>query len=168
MSHLFTQIAQERQQQEATVQAVQAVSAVPASDPPLTQPKPGDRTGQVQAAPIPTRAEQPNDRTVSPNGATERSDRARVATDPTGQPTPARAPSATVMAEMAQGIPPAHKRLTERYSFEIYADQKRLIRNVQTLYEERTGQRLPKSRIIREALDTYLRRVLGEPSGAEE
>ena len=71
------------------------------------------------------------------------------------------------MDEMTQGIVKEKKRLTERYSFEIYSDQKPLIRKVQSIYEEHTGKSLPKSRVIREALEEYLNRVLNETSTVE-
>lgn len=51
-------------------------------------------------------------------------------------------------------------RSTERYSFEIFTDQKESILEIKYRYEKRTGQRLSKSRIIREALDIYFDQVL--------
>jgi hypothetical protein len=48
------------------------------------------------------------------------------------------------------------KRRTERYSFEIFSDQKEDIQEVCNLYEERTGQKLSASRLIREVLDSFL------------
>jgi hypothetical protein len=48
------------------------------------------------------------------------------------------------------------KRATERYSFEIYSDQKQDIQRVCDLYEQATGKKLSASRLIREVLDTFL------------
>lgn len=48
------------------------------------------------------------------------------------------------------------KRPSERYSFEIYSDQKEDIQRVCELYEEKTGQHLSASRLIREVLDSFL------------
>ena len=54
------------------------------------------------------------------------------------------------------------KRPTERYSFEIYTDQKDKILEIKYQYERRTSKRLPKSRVIREALDLYFDQVIDE------
>jgi hypothetical protein len=48
------------------------------------------------------------------------------------------------------------KRPSERYSFEIYSDQKEDIQRVCELYEQKTGQHLSASRLIREVLDSFL------------
>ena len=48
------------------------------------------------------------------------------------------------------------KRDTERYSFEIYTDQKEDIQHVCNLYEASTGKKLSASRFIREVLDYVL------------
>lgn len=48
------------------------------------------------------------------------------------------------------------KRATERYSFEIYSDQKEDIQQICELYEQATGKKLSASRLIREVLDTFL------------
>jgi hypothetical protein len=48
------------------------------------------------------------------------------------------------------------KRLTERYSFEIYTDQKEDIQRVCDRYEKSTGKKLSASRLIREVLDYFL------------
>lgn len=53
-----------------------------------------------------------------------------------------------------------NKRKTERYSFEIYTDQKGSIEELRFLYNKRTGKKLSASRIIREALEEYLTKTL--------
>lgn len=52
------------------------------------------------------------------------------------------------------------KRKTERYSFEIYTDQKEDIEKLRHLYEKETGLKLPASRLIREVLDSFLPEAL--------
>jgi hypothetical protein len=52
------------------------------------------------------------------------------------------------------------KRKTERYSFEIYTDQKGRIEELRYLYNKKTGKKLSVSRIIREALEEYLDKTL--------
>jgi len=55
-----------------------------------------------------------------------------------------------------QAVLAVDKRQTERYSFEIYTDQKADIEQVCRLYEQATGKKLSASRLIREVLDTFL------------
>lgn len=60
------------------------------------------------------------------------------------------------MAELVAGPAFETKRLTERYSFEIYTDQIHKINKLKYLYYERFSKHLSKSRIIRDALDEML------------
>jgi len=64
----------------------------------------------------------------------------------------------TVLQELRQGVEEttAH---TERYSFEIYPDQKDRIKELQDLYQQKTGRKLSASRILREGLDMYLEKA---------
>lgn len=55
-----------------------------------------------------------------------------------------------------QAVLEVDKRATERYSFEIYSDQKEDIQQVCDQYEKVTGKKLSASRLIREVLDTFL------------
>lgn len=57
------------------------------------------------------------------------------------------------------------KRLTERYSFEIYTDQKETINDVKYLYYKKTGRKVSSSELIRDALDLFLARVLEKLEG---
>lgn len=66
----------------------------------------------------------------------------------------------SVLEELNRGALEVNKRPTERYSFEIYTDQKQKIRDLQYRYEKKMGKRLSSSRIIREALEMYLDDVL--------
>jgi hypothetical protein len=69
------------------------------------------------------------------------------------------AASETLLDEIAEGAP-AHRRPTERYSFEIYTDQKPAIEELQYQFRKRTGTKLSSSRIIREAIAAYLPEAL--------
>jgi|SRR5882762_863038 len=55
-----------------------------------------------------------------------------------------------------QAVLESDKRQTERYSFEIYSDQREDIQAICDLYEKATGNKLSASRLIREVLDTFL------------
>lgn len=64
----------------------------------------------------------------------------------------------TLMDEVQDGtVSPV--RATERYAFEIYTDQKKLLNRIRYLYEEKTGKKLPASRILREAIEPYLKEL---------
>lgn len=52
------------------------------------------------------------------------------------------------------------KRLTERYSFEIYSDQKETINDAKYLYYKKTGSKVSSSELIRDALDIFLTRLM--------
>jgi hypothetical protein len=81
--------------------------------------------------------------TEKPNASTERSKR-------------------TVLEEIENGPTPLPMRETSRYSFEIYDDQKQSIEDLQYLFKKKTGKKLSSSRIIREAIDEFLREALGK------
>jgi hypothetical protein len=55
-----------------------------------------------------------------------------------------------------QAILALDKRATERYSFEIYSDQKQDIALLCEQYEKQTGHKLSASRFLREVLDYFL------------
>ncbi len=65
----------------------------------------------------------------------------------------------SLLAEIAEGVPDL-RRPTERYSFEIYTDQKPHIEELQYRFKQRTGTKLSASRIIREAIAAYLPEAL--------
>ena len=50
----------------------------------------------------------------------------------------------------------SNKRETERYSFEIFSDQKEDLKELCALYKAKTGNSLSSSRVLRELLDTFL------------
>lgn len=93
-----------------------------------------DRTEQVN------RTTEPTERTEQPMMQSERKNR-------------------TVLEDVEQGTEDT-RRATERYSFEIYIDQKGSIEEVQYLYKKKTGKKLSASRIIREAIDEYIEKTL--------
>lgn len=66
-----------------------------------------------------------------------------------------------------ESILAVNKRKTERYSFEVYTDQKEDIQLLCDMYEQTTGKKLSASRLIREVLDTFLPEAIKtyEPGG---
>jgi hypothetical protein len=105
----------------------------------------------------PTNHGQPNgaservNRTVKPNATTERPKR-------TGKPNgKTERVKRTVFTELKKGVVEEGKRKTKRYSFEIYLDQEETINQLKAKYQVKTGKRLSGSRVIREALDVYLK-----------
>lgn len=67
--------------------------------------------------------------------------------------------------ERANGIAgeaatPGHERVTKRMSYEGDVEHERLIKEIQHLYYTKTGKNLSSSRVIREALDEYLPKLL--------
>jgi len=92
------------------------------------------------------RTEKPNERTERANATTERLDRTVDI-------------QTSVLQEIKEGVKD-EKRPTERYSFEIYTDQKQKIEDLQYQYKKKTGKRLSASRILREALEVYLKQAL--------
>jgi hypothetical protein len=65
----------------------------------------------------------------------------------------------TVLQELRQGVEETTTPHAERYSFEIYPDQKDRIKELQNLYQQKTGRKLSASRILREGLDMYLEKA---------
>src|SRR5450755_2265370 len=55
-----------------------------------------------------------------------------------------------------QSLLAARQRAKERYSFEIYTDQKEDIQRICELYETSTGKKLSASRLIREVLESFI------------
>lgn len=99
------------------------------------------------------RTERPN-RTTQPNGRTERSNGSSVSGVDN------ESLSNSVQNELVNGVSDASQRKTQRYSFEIYIDQIQTIEDLQYHYKKRTGKRLSTSRLIREALDQFLKNTL--------
>ena len=93
------------------------------------------------------------DRTVKPNERTERANATTERLDRTVDI------QTSVLQEIKEGVKD-EKRPTERYSFEIYTDQKQKIEDLQYQYKKKTGKRLSASRILREALEVYLKQAL--------
>jgi hypothetical protein len=65
-----------------------------------------------------------------------------------------------ILTELKKGVIEQPERQTERFSFEIYVDQISIIEDLQHSYKRKTNKRLSASRIIREALDSYLSKAI--------
>lgn len=65
----------------------------------------------------------------------------------------------TILQELRQGVEETETPHTERYSFEIYPNQKDRIKEFQDLYQQKTGRKLSASRILREGLEMYLEKA---------
>jgi hypothetical protein len=65
---------------------------------------------------------------------------------------------ASILTELKEGIKEATRK-TERYSFEIYKDQKDKLEELQYKYKKKTDKKISASSIIREALDIYLEKA---------
>jgi outer membrane biosynthesis protein TonB len=87
--------------------------------------------------------------------ARKRTSQQRQETDHKNRSTPRRKPK-VFSSKDVQAVLESDKRQTERYSFEIYSDQKQDIQQVCDFYEHATGKKLSASRLIREVLDTFL------------
>lgn len=92
---------------------------------------------------------------VSSIGIKKRSTKQHQETDRKNRSTPRRKPK-VFSSKDVQAVLELDKRQTERYSFEIYSDQKEDIQAICDLYEQATGKKLSASRLIREVLDTFL------------
>lgn len=88
-----------------------------------------------------------NERTDKPNGRNERSESQHEGADQ------------TVIDEVVEGRVEDNSRPTKRHSFEAYVDQIEAIEDMQYQFKKRTGKKLSSSRLIREALDSYLNRL---------
>ena len=64
----------------------------------------------------------------------------------------------TILTELKEGIKEATRK-TQRYSFEIYNDQKDKLEELQYKYKKKTDKKISASSIIREALDMYLEKA---------
>ena len=109
---------------------------------------------------LPNGSDERIDRTATPNARAKAANRRLQPKKQTDKATDqTKRLHRTVIDDLEQGTEDA-KRATERYSFEIYKDQKGSIEELQYLYRKRTGKKLSASRIIREALEEYLTKAL--------
>ncbi len=115
--------------------------------PATTEPVPPARPSAERTDP---ESEQPNVVAAVPTVREHRADEPNARTD---------AAPASLLDEITGGTPD-HRRPTERYSFEIYTDQKPRIEEMQYRFKQRTGTKLLSSRIIREAIEVYLPEAL--------
>ncbi len=108
----------------------------------------------------PNGSDERNDRTATPNARAEPANRTLKHKKQMGNSNDqTERLHRTVIDDLEQGTEDI-RRATERYSFEIYTDQKGSIDELQYLYRKRTGKKLSASRIIREALEEYVDRTL--------
>ncbi len=121
--------------------------------------EPKHPTPVSQKAVVPEEQSQTNT-TIAQNRTVERSDRTAP---PNGSPDSA-APASAVLTSIDDPHDES-KRLTERYSFEIYTDQKETINDVKYLYYKKTGRKVSSSELVRDALDLFLARVLEKLEG---
>lgn len=162
LNNLFAEINNAKNQQAEQLKNFDA-QAHSSSDAPASSPQSSPNESSDSPAPPESTAEQSelNERTVPPNGHPERSGHSPARhqkaenIDHINRLNPGTSEK-SVMAELVAGPAFETKRLTERYSFEIYTDQIHKINKLKYLYYERFSKHLSKSRIIRDALDEML------------
>ena len=119
--------------------------------PPPAPAEPGQptnaRTTSNQSSPKSTKETQ--------NRTVERFDRTDTSTGSAESPG-----SASAVLTSIDHPQPKSKRLTERYSFEIYTDQKETIDDAKYLYYKKTGRKVSSSELMRDALDLFLARLM--------
>ncbi len=93
----------------------------------------------------PAKENKANDRTVRTNGGSDRDMRPAI--------------QSSLLTELTEGVDEERRR-TERYSFEIFSDQKERIEELQYQFKRKTGNKLSSSRILREALEENLEKAL--------
>jgi len=114
-----------------------------------------DTSSSAPATPTPSKPSSPKSTKETQNRTVERNDRTN---EPNG---PRDIPSSTSAVLTAIDDPqPANKRRTERYSFEIYTDQKETIDDAKYLYYKKTGRKVSSSELMRDALDLFLTRLM--------
>ena len=114
-----------------------------------------DQLSQLQERPSAAVAPTPSNQAPEPNDrSTERKRRTVRAHGSVDRLIGSSEPS-SILAELT-GETAEPGRATERYSFEIFTDQKSRMYEVQHRYLTRTGHKLAASRIIRDALEEYL------------
>lgn len=89
------------------------------------------------------------------NRTVERNDR----TDPPNELQARTVPASSVLTAIDEPEQ-VDKRRTERYSFEIYTDQKETIDDAKYLYYKKTGRKVSASELMRDALDLFLARLM--------
>lgn len=130
--------------------------------------KPDEIKSEVNP-PAETMVETTEEKPSEPADKKKRVTKAKSETERTTRSTSRRKPKVFSSRDV-QAVLETDKRATERYSFEIYSDQKADIEQVCGLYEQATGKKLSASRLIREVLDTFLPDALKtfESSGKED
>jgi len=129
--------------------------------------KPAEKTIQVEQ-PTSSVVQSSDENPSEPITDKKRSSNPKSRTERVNRSTARRKPKVFTSKDV-QAVLEIDKRETERYSFEIYSDQKEDIQVICGLYEQATGKKLSASRLIREVLDTFLPDALKtfEPSARE-
>jgi len=114
-----------------------------------------DTSSSAPATPTPSKPSSPKSTKETQNRTVERNDRTDT---PNGSPDIP--PSTSAVLTAIDDPQPANKRRTERYSFEIYTDQKETIDDAKYLYYKKTGRKVSSSELMRDALDLFLARLM--------
>lgn len=131
------------------------LKASKAKQPPPQQPDTNDAVSEVTNIESPPPSNVPAEETLSQHNSSTKPNERTV--EPNPQPN-GLTERLSVISELEEGVRET-VRATERYSFEIYVDQIEKIEEIQYQYKKKTGKRLSASRIIREALDAYLKQA---------
>ncbi|MFN8560025.1 MAG: hypothetical protein U0531_22605 [Dehalococcoidia bacterium] len=107
-----------------------------------------------------TRTGLPGGSAEHPNGTPERDERVDAAVKSVERHARSRKQVVppTVLSELVHGAV-EEREMTERFSFEIYPSQLRRLREFRHRYYMRNGREVSASRMIREALESYLAKL---------
>src|SRR5690554_1371274 len=114
-----------------------------------------DTSSSAPATPTTSKAPAAKSTKETQNRTVERFDRTDTPND-----SPEISPSTSAVLTAIDDPQPANKRRTERYSFEIYTDQKETIDDAKYLYYKKTGRKVSSSELMRDALDLFLARLM--------
>ncbi len=145
------------------INPVDIITAAAAPVTPTTERETEYEDASVEAIEIEViekRSEKPNEK-KDKKESSEKTDQNRASKNRTGKP--------RLKSERdVHALLAVDKRQTERYSFEIYSDQKDDIAVLCDRYEKSTGKKLSASRLIREVLDYFLPGALKAFEQSEE
>ena len=155
MSKLYTQINQAAAEQQEQVKRSRATDSTPETAPTTAAPETEENPQKSKLKGKTGRRRVAADRPTGSSGRTAASStEQKQASNPDTE-------ASSLLDEMQHGVEET-TRPTERYSFQIFSDQKEKILQIQLRYAEGTGKQLSKSRVIREALDAYFAKALLE------
>jgi len=120
-----------------------------------------DTSSSAPATPTPSKPSSPKSTKETQNRTVERNDRTDTPTGSIDSPASPDSPgSASAVLTAIDHPQPKSRRRTERYSFEIYTDQKETIDDAKYLYYKKTGRKVSSSELMRDALDLFLARLM--------